>query len=152
MCLFQCVNILMVKQQNSSAPQPRFASYAYGTTLFRILHVTFAVSCTTFLGVLQVTLTALYSTIIATLPQVFLVTFAASCCNVSTTLFRILHVTLRLRARLFLGLSYSYHGFVLHCQHGSSLDLDNPPSFVSHLLIVCRVVQLLEYCTRSFSS
>ena len=30
MRLFQCVNILMIKQQNSSAPQPRFASYAYG--------------------------------------------------------------------------------------------------------------------------
>ena len=30
MCLFQCVNILIVKQQNSWAPQQRFVSYAYG--------------------------------------------------------------------------------------------------------------------------
>ena len=95
-----CQLILMVKQQNSSAPQLRFASYAYvvtfvalcctvSTTLFRILHVTFTVSCMTFLTVLQVTLTALCSTIIATLLQVFLVNFRC---------------------------------FVLHCQHDSFPD------------------------------
>ena len=83
----------MVKQQNSSTPQLRFASYAYvvtfaasyctvSMTLFRILHVTFAVSCTTFLRVFQVTLMAPCSTIIATILQVFLVTFAALCCTV----------------------------------------------------------------------
>ena len=51
------------------------------------------------------------------------------------------------------GLSCSCHSFMLHCQHGSSLDhLDNPLLFVSHLLIVCRIVQLLEYCKCSLSS
>ena len=51
------------------------------------------------------------------------------------------------------GFSCSCHGFVLHCQHGSSLNLlDNLPSFVSYLLIVCRVVQLFEYCMRSLLS
>ena len=109
-----------------------------------------------------------------TLLQVFLVNFAASCCNVSTTLFWILYVTFAASCctvsttqsfpdpsynfRSFMqdfspGLSCSCHSFVLHCQHSSSLKLlDNPPSFVSYLLIVCRVVQLLEYYTRSLSS
>ena len=51
------------------------------------------------------------------------------------------------------GPSCSCHTFVLHCQHSSSLDfLDNPPSFVSHLLIVYRVVQLIEYCKHSLLS
>ena len=104
--------------------------YTVSTTLFRILHVTFTVSCMTFFRVFQVTLTAPCSTIIATLLQIFLVTFAR-----------------RFRAALsarpysdrscnFRGFvhpttfSCSCHGFVLHCQHGSSLDLlDNLPSF-----------------------
>ena len=51
------------------------------------------------------------------------------------------------------GLSCSCHGFVLHCQHGSSVKfLDNLLSFVSYLLIVFRVVQLLDYYMRSLSS
>ena len=104
----------MVEHESSSAPQPRFASYTYGTTLFRILHVTYAVSCMTFLWVLQVTLTAPCSTIITTLLEVFLVTFVASCCTVRTTLpdpscnfYSFVH-------NLSPGLSFSCHGFVLH--------------------------------------
>ena len=58
-------------------------------TLFRILHLTFTVSCMTFLRVLQVTLMAPCSTIIVTLLQVVLVNF---------------------------------HCFVLHCQHDSFSD------------------------------
>ena len=78
----------MVKQQNSSAPQLRFASYAY------------------------------------------VVTFVASCYTVSTTLS---DPSCNLRGFVHdfsPSLSCSCHGFVLHCQHGSSLDLlDNLPSF-----------------------
>ena len=97
------------------------------------------------------------SFILATLLQVFLINCAASCCSVSTslfrihyvtvtasyctvstTLFRILHITFTAPSYNFhgfvhdfsLGLSCSCHGFVLRCQHGSSLNLlDNPPSF-----------------------
>ena len=80
--------------------------------------------------VLQVTLMTPCNTIIAILLQVVLVTFAALYCTVSTTLFWIFHVTFAASCTTSLGLSYSCHGFVLHCQHGSSLDLlDNPPSF-----------------------
>ena len=98
------------------------------------------VLCTTLLRVLQVTLTSLCSTIITTLLQVFLVTFVALCCTVSMTLLRILHVTFMasLMHYFSLGVSCSCHGFVLHCQHSSSLNLlDNPPFFVIYLLIVC---------------
>ena len=108
----------------------------------------------TFLRVLQVTLTALCSTIISTLLQVFLVTFTALCCTVSTTLFQILHV---LNFGSFVhyfspDLSCSCHGFVLHCQHGFSLTfLIIRLLFVSFLLIVCYIVQLLEYCMHSLS-
>ena len=52
-----------------------------------------------------------------------------------------------------LGLSCSCHGFVLHCQHGSfQTFLIICLLFVSYRLIVCRVIQLLEYCTCSLSS
>ena len=121
---------------------------------FWILHVTFAVSCMTFLRVLQVTLTTPFSTIVATLLQVFLVTFAASCCTVSTTLFWILSCNFHGFVHNFSpGLSCSYHSFVLHYQHSSSRNLlDNPPSFCSYLLIVFCIVQLLKYCRCSLSS
>ena len=132
----------MIKQQNSSAPQLRFATYAsvvtfaascctISTTLFWILHVTFTVSCMTFLRVLQVTHTAPCSSIIATLLQVVLVnlrcfvlhcqhdSFSDPSCNFCGFVYNFSP-----------GLSCSCHGFMLHCQHGSSLDLlDNPPSF-----------------------
>ena len=79
----------MVKQQNSSAPQLRFVSYAY------------------------------------------VVTFAALCCTVSTTLPDPLCNFRGFVHDFSPGPSLcSCHGFVLHCQHGSSLNLfDNPPSF-----------------------
>ena len=74
-------------------------------------------------------LTAPCSTIIATLLQVFFVTFTASYCQHdsfpdSSCNFRgFIH-------NFSPGLSCSCHGFMLHCQHGSSLDLlDNLPSF-----------------------
>ena len=117
----------MVEHQSSSAPQPRFAPYTYGTTLFRILYVTYAVSCMTFLRVLQVTLTAPCSTIIATLLEVFLVTFVASCCTVRTTLFRILHVIFVASCMTFLRV---FHLAVMALCCTISLNLlDNPPSF-----------------------
>ena len=120
----------MVKHQNSSAPLPRFASYTYGTTLFWILHVTFAVSCMTFLQVLQVILTAPCSTIIATLLEVFLVTFVASCCTVRITLFQILHVTFAASCMTFLRVFHLAVTALCCTQHSSSLNLlDNPPSF-----------------------
>ena len=119
----------MVKQQNSSASLTKIC-------FLRLWHDSFPDPSCNFHGFVHdfscgpsSTLTAPCSTIIVTLLQLFLITFAASCCNVSMTLFRILHVTFALRARLFPGLLYSCHSFVLHCQHGSSLDLDNPPSF-----------------------
>ena len=50
-------------------------------------------------------------------------------------------------------LSCSCHGFMVYCQHGSSLNfLIICLLIVSYLLIVCRVVQLLKYYTRSLSS
>ena len=136
---------------------PAPGSYAYDCSCFL-----------TFVGYSQA------SFILVTLLQVFLVNFAASCCNVSMTLFRILYVTFTASCctvstiQSFLDPSYNFrgfvqdfssglsctcHGFVLHCQHSSSLKLlDNPPSFVSYLLIACRVVRLLECYTRSLSS
>ena len=143
-----CQLVLMVKQQNSSSPQLRFASYVYvatfaascctvSTTLFRILHVTFTVSCMTFLRVLQVTLTAPYSTIIVTLLQVVLVNFycfVLHCqddsfpdpsCNFhgfvhdvsqgpsSNSLDSVQHYHLDSSPSR----SCSFCGFVLHCQH-----------------------------------
>ena len=86
MLISMCQLILMVKQQNSSAHPTKicflrlcgnFAASCctVSTTLFRILHVTFTVSCMTLLRVLQVTLMAPCSTIIATLLQVVLVNF-----------------------------------------------------------------------------
>ena len=104
-------------------------------------------------------LTAPCSTIIATLLQVFLVTFMASCCTVSTTLFLILHVTFTASCQkhnFSPGLSCSCHGFVLHCQHGSSLDLlDNPPSFCqlsSDCLLCSTTPRILHASTLVLSS
>ena len=90
-------------------------------------------------------------TIIATLLQVVVVTFTASCCTVSTTL-----ADSSCNFRGFMhnfspGLSCSCHGFVLHCQQGSSLDLlDNPPSFCqlsSHCLLFSTTPLILHAFT-----
>ena len=88
------------------------------------------------------------SFILATLLQVFLVNFAASYRTVSLTLFRILHITLAALAH-----SCSCHGFVLYCQHGSSLDLlDNPPSFCQPSSDRLPRSTTLRYCKRSLLS
>ena len=53
------------------------------------------------------------------------------------------------------GLSCSCHGFVLHCQHGSSLDLlDNPSSFcqLSSDCLLCSTTRILHAFTLVLSS
>ena len=70
------------------------------------------------------------SFILATLLQVFIVNFVASCCTVSTTLPDPSYNFCGFVHDFSPGLSCSCHGFVLHCQHGSSLKLLNYlPSF-----------------------
>ena len=90
-------------------------------------HGSFAYDCSCFLTYIGYSQA---SFILATLLQVFLVNLAALCCTVSMTLFQILHITFVASCTTSLGLSCSCHGFILHCQHGSSLKLlDNMPSF-----------------------
>ena len=103
---------------------------------------------------LRLCLMALCSTIITTLLQVFLVTFAASCCTVSMTLFRILHVTFTASCTTFL---WAFRIAVTASCCTVSMALFRTfliirLLFVSYLLIIHRVVQLLEYCMRSLSS
>ena len=176
-----CQLTLRAKQQNSSAPQLRFASYAYvvtfvasccttSMTLFRIIHVTFTVSCMTFLRVLQGTLTAPCSTIIANLLQVFLVNF---CCfmlhcqhdsfpDPSCNFHGFVHDVSQGPSSNSHGSVQHYHrdsspsrscnfrGFVLHCQHDSFSDPScNFRGFVHDFLWVFYVAVTASRCTVS---
>ena len=125
------------------------------TTLFRILHVTFTVSCTTFLRVLQVTLTAPYSTIIAT--------SLSLSCDFRGFVLHCQHDSFMDPSCNFHGFMHNFslghlcscHGFVLHCQHGSSLNLlDNLRSFcqLSSDRLLCSTTRILYTFTLILSS
>ena len=102
----------------------------FSTTLFQILHVTFAVSCTTSQGP--------SSNSHGSMQHYHRDSSPSLPCNFRSFMLHCQHDSFPDPSCNFcsfmhdfsLGLSCSCHGFVLHCQHSSSLNLlDNLPSF-----------------------